>query len=74
MTIDHVAIIGGGFSGALQAFVGQAEEHKGSWWPDWLAWLKKQDGATVKADGARIPGKGKLKAIEDAPGRYVVTR
>ena len=26
---------------------------------------------TVKAKGARIPGKGKLKAIEDAPGRYV---
>jgi polyhydroxyalkanoate synthase len=28
----------------------------------------------VKADDARIPGKGKLKAIEDAPGRYVRER
>jgi len=28
----------------------------------------------VKAGGARIPGEGKLKAIEDAPGRYVRTR
>src|SRR4051794_18152587 len=27
----------------LQAFVDKAEEHKGSWWPDWLEWLKRQD-------------------------------
>jgi polyhydroxyalkanoate synthase len=59
---------------SLQAFVDQAEEHKGSWWPDWLAWLKRQDGATVKATGARVPGKGKLKAVEDAPGSYVKAR
>jgi len=58
----------------LEAFVEGAAEHKGSWWPDWLAWLKKQDGATSKADGARVPGGGKLKAIEDAPGTYVKSR
>jgi polyhydroxyalkanoate synthase len=58
----------------LEEFIDQAEEHKGSWWPDWLAWLKRQDPATVKAEGARIPGKGKLKAIEDAPGSYVKAR
>ena len=28
----------------------------------------------VPAKGARIPGKGKLKAIEDAPGSYVKAR
>ena len=28
----------------------------------------------VKAKGARVPGKGKLKAIEDAPGSYVKSR
>jgi polyhydroxyalkanoate synthase len=60
--------------GTLEAFVEDAEEHRGSWWPDWLEWLKKQDGETVKAEGARIPGKGKLKAIEDAPGSYVRAR
>ncbi|HEY8592708.1 MAG TPA: class I poly(R)-hydroxyalkanoic acid synthase [Sphingomicrobium sp.] len=60
--------------GTLDSFVEGATEHKGSWWPDWLAWLKKQDGATVKADGARVPGAGKLKAIEDAPGSYVKSR
>jgi polyhydroxyalkanoate synthase len=58
----------------LEQFIDSAEEHKGSWWPDWLEWLKKQDPATVKAEGARIPGKGKLKAIEDAPGSYVKSR
>jgi polyhydroxyalkanoate synthase len=58
----------------LEQFIDSAEEHKGSWWPDWLEWLKKQDPATVKAEGARIPGKGKLKAIEDAPGSYVKAR
>ena len=28
----------------------------------------------VPAKGARVPGKGKLKAIEDAPGSYVKAR
>jgi polyhydroxyalkanoate synthase subunit PhaC len=60
--------------GTLESFVEGAEEHKGSWWPDWLEWLKKQAPKTVKAEGARIPGEGKLKAIEDAPGRYVRER
>jgi polyhydroxyalkanoate synthase len=60
--------------GSLESFIDGAEEHKGSWWPDWLEWLKKQAPKTVKADDARIPGKGKLKAIEDAPGRYVRER
>jgi polyhydroxyalkanoate synthase len=59
---------------SLQAFVERATEHKGSWWPDWLEWLKSIAPATAKADGARIPGKGKLKAIEDAPGSYVKAR
>jgi polyhydroxyalkanoate synthase len=58
----------------LDEFIQGATEHKGSWWPDWLDWLKAQDSETVKATGARIPGKGKLKAIEDAPGSYVRAR
>jgi polyhydroxyalkanoate synthase subunit PhaC len=60
--------------GTLDDFVEGATEHKGSWWPDWLAWLKKQSEKTVKAQGARIPGEGKLKPVEDAPGRYVRER
>jgi len=60
--------------GSLESFIDGAAEHKGSWWPDWLEWLKSQAPKMVKADGARIPGKGKLKPIEDAPGRYVKER
>ena len=60
--------------GTLESFIDGAEEQNGSWWPDWLGWLKKQSSETVKADGARVPGEGKLKPIEDAPGRYVRER
>ena len=59
---------------SLAEFIAGASETKGSWWPDWLDWLKALDPATVAAKGARIPGEGNLKAIEDAPGRYVKTR
>ena len=55
----------------LNAFKQDAEEHPGSWWPYWRAWMKNHGGKPVKADGARIPGNGNLPAIEDAPGRYV---
>ena len=58
----------------LDEFVAGATEHKGSWWPDWIDWLKRLGARTVKAEGARVPGEGKLKPIEDAPGRYVRTR
>ena len=59
---------------SLDAFVAGATEHKGSWWPDWIRWLRAQAPKTVEASGARLPGEGKLKAIENAPGRYVRTR
>jgi len=59
---------------SLTDFVAQARETKGSWWPDWRAWLTARDDREVPAKGARIPGKGRYKAIEDAPGRYVSQR
>lgn len=53
------------------AWLEGATEHNGSWWPDWDKWVKKfADGEVA----ARVPGKGKLKAIEDAPGSYVKVR
>jgi polyhydroxyalkanoate synthase len=45
-----------------------ATEHGGSWWPTWSKWLARKSGAKV---AARMPGDGKLKVIEDAPGAYV---
>jgi polyhydroxyalkanoate synthase len=58
-------------SGSLDTWIKNAAEHPGSWWPDWLDWIRSQDAAEVPA---RLPGDGKLKAIEDAPGRYVKVR
>ena len=59
---------------SLSAFVSEAEEHPGSWWPHWLEWLHTQDAEKVPAKGKRKPGGKGDKVIEDAPGRYVKTR
>jgi len=48
-----------------------ATDHKGSWWPDWEAWLSEKSGEMVPA---RVPGSGKLKVLEDAPGSYVLVK
>jgi polyhydroxyalkanoate synthase len=58
----------------LDDFVAGATETKGSWWPHWIGWIAEQDSAKTPAKGARVPGKGARKAIEDAPGRYVKQR
>ncbi len=47
------------------------EQHPGSWWNDWQAWITKQDNSMVPA---RDPAKGKLKVVEDAPGSFVKFR
>ncbi|HEU4806492.1 MAG TPA: class I poly(R)-hydroxyalkanoic acid synthase [Nitrobacter sp.] len=48
-----------------------AQEHKGSWWPDWHAWLRNIDAEEV---AAREVGSAALPPIEDAPGSYVRVR
>lgn len=46
----------------------QATPHKGSWWPEWLRWLKKQSGRSVEAPNLdALP----YQPIMDAPGEYV---
>ncbi len=52
----------------LDEWMADAQEHPGSWWPDWHKWLSQMSGKRVRA---REPGSGKLKPIEDAPGSYV---
>ena len=58
----------------LEQFIAGATETKGSWWPDWSRWIRSISGEEIPATGARVPGKGRLKAIEDAPGSYVKAR
>ncbi|MCB2073893.1 MAG: class I poly(R)-hydroxyalkanoic acid synthase [Novosphingobium sp.] len=58
----------------LEEFLAGATEHPGSWWSDWVEWLKARDPSEVPARGKRKPGGRGDRVIEDAPGRYVKTR
>ena len=55
----------------LEAWMRTAETHPGSWWTDWIAWLRSHDGEQVPA---RQLGGGKFAPIADAPGTYVKVR
>jgi polyhydroxyalkanoate synthase len=59
---------------SLAEFVAGATETPGSWWPDWIGWIEDQSRDKVSAKRARIPGKGALPALADAPGDYVRQR
>ena len=53
-----------------------ATQQPGSWWTDWQNWvgnLNSDGGGNVWVP-ARDPAKGKLKALEDAPGSFVKFR
>jgi polyhydroxyalkanoate synthase len=52
----------------VNAWMKDATEHPGSWWPDWAQWLKALMPETIPA---RAVGSDKYKPIEDAPGSYV---
>jgi polyhydroxyalkanoate synthase subunit PhaC len=56
-------------TGAYEDWLAAATEHPGSWWPDWLTWLRNQAPEEVPAD-KRSPG-GRRKSLGDAPGTYV---
>ncbi len=56
---------------AVDDWLAEAVEYKGSWWPHWAAWLAQRSGDKV---AARDPATGPLGVIEDAPGSYVRVR
>src|SRR6201992_3160388 len=56
---------------ALADWIKGAQEHKGSWWPDWRQWLETIDAEQV---APREVGAAALPPIEDAPGSYVRVR
>ena len=53
---------------SVENWLKTAKEHAGSWWPDWLEWLKAQGAQKVSA---RKLGGRNFKPTEDAPGSYV---
>ena len=59
---------GGAAKGGFDDWLKAADEHPGSWWPDWQQWITALHDKKVPA---RKIGGGKLKPIEDAPGSYV---
>ncbi len=59
---------------SLDEFIEGATETPGSWWPDWIDWLKTMGSTQIPAKGKRIPGSRGDDIIEDAPGRYVKMR
>ena len=54
-----------------EEWLASAKQHEGSWWNDWRGWITGYLGKEVPP---RIPGKGKLKVIEAAPGTYARIR
>jgi polyhydroxyalkanoate synthase len=60
------------FPAKVGDWIASAKEHPGSWWTDWSSWLKGHAGKQIAAP--KSYGKGKYKAIEAAPGRYVKAR
>ena len=55
-------------SGSFEDWVARAQEHPGSWWPDWIHWIAAQAPEKVPA---REPGGGRVELLGDAPGEYV---
>jgi len=55
----------------IDQWLKKASETPGSWWQNWLDWIRERDSKTVKA---RKIGNSKFKPIEGAPGSYVKIR
>ena len=55
-----------------EAWLAEAAEIQGSWWPDWSEWLQQHAGALRKAPAR--PGNTRYKVLEAAPGSYVKVR
>ncbi|HTS40294.1 MAG TPA: alpha/beta fold hydrolase [Xanthobacteraceae bacterium] len=54
-----------------EAFLANAPQKDGSWWPEWVAWLDARSGAPMAPSGLGAPQAG-YKPLCDAPGTYVL--
>jgi len=52
------------------AWAGGAAREEGSWWPHWFRWISARSGERVAAP--KKPGNRKYRAMEAAPGTYVL--
>ncbi|MGH8688870.1 MAG: alpha/beta fold hydrolase, partial [Burkholderiales bacterium] len=59
----------GATQGEPDAWLAQATESPGSWWPRWTAWLEDFKGGARPAP--KKAGNARFKLVEPAPGRYV---
>lgn len=64
--------VDGDLNGDATHWLETAQEHPGSWWQDWVAWLHPLKNGDKTAPNA-LGGKN-YPVIEPAPGRYVKTR
>ncbi len=55
---------------SADAWLAEATEHAGSWWPDWLAWIKARSGKRVVAPATA--GSPDHPPLGPAPGTYVL--
>jgi polyhydroxyalkanoate synthase subunit PhaC len=62
---------GGPAKGSFEDWVAAAKETPGSWWLDWIEWIRSHGMDEVKA---RAPGSKRHKPLADAPGDYVRVR
>lgn len=54
-----------------EQWLAEAVEHEGSWWPEWIKWLKDYSGKTITApDFTKLP----YTPLMDAPGSYVLKK
>ncbi len=54
-----------------EAWLAGATSHEGSWWSDWVPWLKKRSGNLIAPPPA---GNDAYPSLLDAPGSYVLEK
>lgn len=57
---------------SAEQWLAQAQSVPGSWWPDWMDWLKPLSGPRKRAK--RTLGHARYPVLEAAPGSYVKVR
>ncbi|MDR3567615.1 MAG: alpha/beta fold hydrolase [Syntrophobacteraceae bacterium] len=50
-------------------WLSEQQEHQGSWWPDWVAWLSEKSGERTPPPAM---GNDKYIVLQKAPGSYVL--